>query len=148
MLGRGGVARQQCLFVVLMCSWDSCECSWPASGSLGPLARGPHGAKSSRIRGMERGRLARRGQSEDGQSAPHALSSPVTPGHVGGGCSWASGDPGDKPLAWHRLPRGTWWGLHLGGSSQLVLLPGLVALVSGPLGLPPAALSLENFAVN
>lgn len=39
-----------------------------------------------------------------GSQHPHPLSGPVTPGHGGGGCSWDSGDPGDKPLAWHRLP--------------------------------------------
>lgn len=90
-----------------MCSWDSCECSWPASGSLGPLARVPHGAKSSRIRGMERGQLAGGGGRDSermGSQHPHPLPGPVTPGHGGGGCSWDSGDPGDKPLAWHRLP--------------------------------------------
>lgn len=71
-------------------------------GAAGP---GPTRGQIQPHQGDGEGAAGGGGDSERmGSQHPHPLSGPVTPGHGGGGCSWDSGDPGDKPLAWHRLP--------------------------------------------
>lgn len=96
MLGRGGVARQQCLFLVLMCIWDSCEYSWLQHGLPGAAGQGPTQGQTSRIwgRGGDRERI----EHPEDAAGPSAHPLPLMAQWRGGGLQLGSDDPGEKLL--------------------------------------------------
>ena len=113
MLGRSGVARQQCLFVVLIRSWDSCKCSWLRLWLPGAAGQDPHKAKPAVLRGEGREQW-KNGASRDaaGRWDTHS------PSRLRGGEGAATGfwrskrkaAPLCKPMAWQGLPRASPWG--------------------------------------
>lgn len=152
MLGRGCVSRQQCLFVVLMCSWDSCESSWLGLwlpwGCRPGSHTGPNPAASTgRGGGGWPGRDSERMEHPEDAAGPGAA---CLLEWTGRGCSWVLATQEQSCCltgCWgapHGLPRVASWGLSLGRCSQLMLGPGPAALSLGLASLWPAALFLGS----